>query len=277
LKKYCTEKKCQEKKEDSVALLEVKGLSKDFGGLTALDQVDLEVESGQILGLIGPNGAGKTTLFNVVSGFLPPTRGKVIFKGRNITGWKPHNIASIGLIRTFQATALFKKWSVFENVLLGRHLMWRTSHLGSVSNSPSARREADGMHAQTMELLEDMGLAYFRDEPSLNLPQGYQRVLGIAIAMACKPDMVLLDEPATGMNPEETANIMKLIRTIRDRGTTILLVEHTMRVVMGICEKIVVLSFGRKIAEGTPEEVKNNSNVIAAYLGTGDGFKCGSK
>ena len=255
-----------------MALLEVKDLTKQFGGLAALEDVDFEVESGQILGLIGPNGAGKTTLFNLVSGFLKPTRGRVIFKGRDIAGWKPHKIASLGLTRTFQATALFKHWSVFNNVLIGHHLLQKTSFLGSLFNSPFGRREEGMVRGWTIEILENMGLADFKDELGLNLPQGHQRALGIAIAMASNPDLMLLDEPAAGMNPEETVSMMNLIRGIQDRGPTVLLVEHDMKLVMGICQKIVVLNFGRKIAEGTPEEIKKNSDVIEAYLGVEQRF-----
>jgi branched-chain amino acid transport system ATP-binding protein len=249
-----------------VALLETRGLTRLFGGLAAVNDVDLTVDKGEIVGLIGPNGAGKTTCFNLLSGFLRPTRGSIVFDGESIAGLKPHQIAARGLVRTFQLTTLFQEMTALENVLLGLHL-----HSGT-----SARRLLLSRHdfpadeiARSREVLDFTGLAAHADQLSRNLPHGHQRVLGIAMALAAQPRLLLLDEPVTGMNLDESGRVMDLVKTIRSRGTTILLVEHNMKAVMGTCERIVVLNFGRKLAEGTPAQVSTSPEVIQAYLGTG--------
>ena len=249
-----------------MALLEARDLTKHFGGLAAVSQFDLTVDTGEIVGLIGPNGAGKTTCFNLLSGFLPPTVGTVTFNGENITGLAPHYIVQRGLIRTFQLTVLFQDMTVLENVLMGLHLHSRRG-LGRLLFSRRRFPRAEVSWAQ--EILEFTGLVSHADQLAKNLPHGHQRVLGIAMALAARPRLLLLDEPVTGMNHEESQRVMNLVRTIRDRGMTILLVEHNMKAVMGICERIVVLNFGQKLAEGTPAAVSANPDVITAYLGAG--------
>jgi branched-chain amino acid transport system ATP-binding protein len=247
-------------------LLEARDLSKRFGGLAAVSSFDLSVEPGEIVGLIGPNGAGKTTCFNLLSGFLSPTSGSVEFVGEDITGRRPHEIVARGLVRTFQHTILFQELSVLENVLLGLHLH---SRMGPRHLLFSRRAFPSDEVALSREVLEFTGLAADADQLARNLPHGHQRVLGIAMALAARPRLLLLDEPVTGMNLEESARVMNLVKTIRDRGTTILLVEHNMKAVMGTCERIVVLNFGQKLAEGPPAEVSTNAEVIRAYLGAG--------
>jgi branched-chain amino acid transport system ATP-binding protein len=247
-------------------LLEARDLSKRFGGLAAVSNLNLTVDAGEIVGLIGPNGAGKTTCFNLLSGFLPPTSGAIVFGGEDITGRRPPEIVARGLVRTFQHTTLFQDSSVLENVLLGLHLHSRMG-LRQLLLSPRVF-PADEV-TLALEVLEFTGLAADADRLARNLPHGHQRVLGIAMALAARPRLLLLDEPVTGMNLEESARVMRLVKTIRDRGTTILLVEHNMKAVMGTCDRIVVLNFGRKLAEGTPAAVSTNADVIEAYLGAG--------
>jgi branched-chain amino acid transport system ATP-binding protein len=247
-------------------LLETRDLTRLFGGLAAVNHVDLSVGEGEIVGLIGPNGAGKTTCFNLLSGFLRPTTGSIVFDGEDITGLRPHQIAARGLVRTFQLTTLFQEMTALENVLLGLHL-----HSGtSLRQVLFSRRDFPPDEvARGRDMLEFSGLAAHAEQPTKNLPHGHQRVLGIAMALAARPRLLLLDEPVTGMNLEESTRVMDLVKTIRGRGTTILLVEHNMKAVMGTCERIVVLNFGQKLAEGTPAEVSTSRDVIQAYLGTG--------
>ena len=249
-----------------MALLETHGLTRLFGGLAAVNDVEISVDKGEIVGLIGPNGAGKTTCFNLLSGFLRPTRGSIVFDGETISGLRPHQIAARGLVRTFQLTTLFQEMTALENVLLGLHL-----HSGkSPRHVLFSRRHypADEI-ARAREVLDFTGLAAQADRLTRNLPHGHQRVLGIAMALAAQPRLLLLDEPVTGMNLDESGRVMDLVKTIRSRGTTILLVEHNMKAVMGTCERIVVLNFGQKLAEGTPAHVSTSPEVIQAYLGTG--------
>src|SRR5262245_37710025 len=247
-------------------LLETRGLTKRFGGLAAVNQVDLAVNPGEIVGLIGPNGAGKTTCFNLLSGFLRPTAGSIRFEGHDITGWRPHQATARGLVRTFQHTTLFQDMTVLENVLLGLHLSSRLG-LGQVLFSRRAYPPDEVDRARAVLALT--GLGPTERQLARNLPHGHQRVLGIAMALAARPTLLLLDEPVTGMNLEESGRVMSLVKAIRDRGTTILLVEHNMKAVMGTCERIIVLNFGQKLAEGTPSEVSTSPDVIHAYLGTG--------
>lgn len=251
-----------------MALLEVKGLTKRFGGLTAVNALDLVVGERGILGLIGPNGAGKSTVFNLISGVHPPTAGRVWFRGEEITGRPPHVIARKGIVRTFQAATLFHEHSLLENVRVARHLHLRTGLWGVLVHSRAYRREEKENTRKAVELLEVVGLASVVEELAKNLPHGHQRALGVAVAMATEPALVMLDEPLTGMNREEASAMMGIIRKIRERGITILLVEHDMRAVMGLCDRIVVLNYGNKIAEGSAEEIKGNPAVIEAYLGT---------
>lgn len=248
-------------------VLEVKGITKRFGGLVALDNVDLRVEAGQLVGLIGPNGAGKSTFFNVVSGATRPTSGRVLFLGEDITGMKPHRVAEKGLVRTFQATKLFVNLSVVENVEIACHIPARTSIVGDSIGLPTVTRREAEARARALDIVKLAGLETVGSEVAKNLSHGYQRALGVAIALAAKPKLLCLDEPVTGMNDEETGFMMGFIQRIREGGITIILVEHAMKVVMGICDKVVCLNFGRKIAEGTCHDVQCNKDVIEAYLG----------
>ena len=249
-------------------LLEIRNVSKYFGGLEAVGNVDFDVDQGEIKGLIGPNGAGKTTLFNVISGVYHPTSGRVVFKGKDIAHLKPHAIAKMGLVRTFQATTLFNSFSVLKNVLAGYHLHSKVNFWGALFNTPATVKRERDIEKKAMEILEFMGLSKYKDELASNLPHGYQRALGISIALAAEPELLMLDEPVTGMNPEETMEMMGVINKIRDRAITVLLIEHDMRVVMDLCERITVLNFGKKLAEGPPEKIRKNKDVIEAYLGS---------
>ena len=248
-------------------ILEVKKLNKYFGGLAAISELDFNVVDTEILGLIGPNGAGKTTLFNVISGFFPLTNGKVTFDGQDVTWLKAHEIARLGISRTFQATNLFMGLSVLDNVFTGYHLSYKTNILKRILRTPTALKEEELLRQRATEVLEFMGLASQKDELAANLPHGHQRILGVCMALATHPKLLLLDEPVTGMNATETQNTIDLIRQIRERGITIVLVEHDMKAVMNLCDRIVVLNYGQKIAEGLPEEIRENKEVIEAYLG----------
>ena len=249
-----------------MALLKIDSLTKRFGGLAAVDDLGFAVEEGEIRGLIGPNGAGKTTTFNVITGFYRPTAGKVVYRGEDISGLSTNQIAKRGLVRTFQHTTLFQEFTVFKNVLVGCHLHTRVNLLGAVlgTGGPAERQIED----KAAEILSFMGLDARRDELASELPHGLQRVLGVAVALAADPKLLLLDEPFTGMNPEETRQMMELVRRVRERGVTLLLVEHDMQAVMGLCDRITVLNFGRLLVEGLPAEIRAHPEVIKAYLGT---------
>ena len=246
-------------------ILAVEGLTMKFGGLVAVDNLSFSIEQGEIRGLIGPNGAGKTTTFNVVSGFYTPTGGRVIYDGEDISGHKMSVVAAKGLIRTFQHSTLFQEFSLLENVLVGCHLHQRPTLIASILGTDADKQRET--REKALETLEFFDLADRRNDLAAELPHGLQRALGMAVALAAEPRVLLLDEPFTGMNPEETRHMMELMLKIRDRGVTLLLVEHDMQAVMGLCDRITVLNFGRLLVEGTPEEIQSNPEVIEAYLG----------
>ncbi|WP_413908437.1 ABC transporter ATP-binding protein [Desulfobacula sp.] len=252
-----------------MAMFEVRSLCKNFGGLAAISQLNLEVDEGEIRGVIGPNGAGKTTLFNVICGVYKPTKGKIAYQGKEISGLKSSQIAERGVVRTFQRTALFHHFTVLDNVLVARHLQARGGFFRTIFGTN--RRIDIEQEKKALEIIDFMGLSDLKDELADNLPHGHQRALGIAVALASEPKLLMLDEPVTGMDPTETQHMTGLIKKIRDeRAMTILLVEHDMKVVMGICDKISVLNFGKKLAEGLPKQILENPDVIEAYLGGED-------
>lgn len=252
-------------------ILEIRNLTKKFGGLAAVNDVSFNVPENGIVGLIGPNGAGKTTIFNLVTGVYSITSGSVLFNGTGIAGLPPYRIADLGITRTFQNIRLFKNLTVFENVLTACHMSAKYSLVESILRLPRFRREEKELYAKAESLLEIMGLTARRDLVANNLPYGMQRRLEIVRAMALDPKLILLDEPAAGMNPDETEQLMKLIGRLRDEfKITVLVIEHHMDLIMGICDRIIVLNFGIKLAEGTAHEVANDEKVIEAYLGAAE-------
>lgn len=255
-----------------MALLEIRDLSKSFGGVHAIDALDLDVKSGQILSVIGPNGAGKTTLFNLVTGMIPTEEGDILFDEENIARMAPSHILQLGIARTFQTVRLFSEMTVRENVMVARHCRTRSGMLSAIFRTPRFRREEDATRARAEEALGFFGnrlIGYRFDQPAISLSYANRRRLEIARAMATDPKLILLDEPTAGMNPRETRELTTLIGRLRDeKGFTIVVIEHDMQVVRGVSDRVAVLDYGKKIAEGTYDEVAQNERVIEAYLGT---------
>jgi branched-chain amino acid transport system ATP-binding protein len=249
-------------------LLEIKGLTKHFGGLAAVSEFDMFVNEGEIVGLIGPNGAGKTTVFNLITGVYPPSGGQVIYDGKEITGMKPHRVAALGIGRTFQLNPLFGEFTVLQNVSASFHLHPRSSLIDIYFNTATYRRNEAYILGQSLEILRLVGLEHLKDELARNLPHGYQKMLGVARALATQPKLLLLDEPLAGMNPSEIDFTLMNIRKTRQQGVTVLIVEHNMQI-LGLCDRVVVINFGQKICEGLPREVRENQDVITAYFGGG--------
>lgn len=249
--------------------IDVRHIAKRFGGLLAIADMSFQVPAGSVVSLIGPNGAGKTTAFNIITGFLRPTEGKVLSQGADLTRLGPTRIAALGIVRTFQRTSIFGACTVFDNVLTGLHLQGRTGVLGALLRLAPTRREEERLRADATDILDIVGLRRRAEDLACNLAYGEQRLLGVGIALAAAPRVLLMDEPAAGLNPAETASMMLLVRRIRDRDITVLLVEHDMRMVMSVSDVVVVLDHGRIIAEGPPAAIQAHPDVIAAYLGQG--------
>jgi len=250
-------------------LLETRGLTKYFGGLAAVSALDFSVSRGEIAGLIGPNGAGKSTVFNLITGFLRPTSGNVLFDGQDITGKKPHAVARMGIGRTFQIASLFPDFTVLENVVASFYLYPRSGFWEALLNVPSYRRKESRILDESREILRLVGLDKMEDLPAKHLAHGHQKVLNVARALAVRPRLLLLDEPVAGMTHDEIAFSLGVFEKIRAQGVTILLVEHNLQI-MSLCDKLVVLNFGEKIAEGSSQDVRQNADVIQAYFGGGD-------
>lgn len=254
-------------REGKTMMLQVENVTKQFGGLVAVDHLSFHVNRSEILGLIGPNGAGKSTALNVISGYNPANEGRIVFNGRDITRLKTHQIAGLGIGRNFQASTLFMSLSVLDNVFYGFHMAYKKNMWKRLFRLPEAIEEEKALRQEGSAILEKMGLGSVKDEITKNLPHGYQRILGVCIALATSPTLLLLDEPMTGMNQNEIQTMSQLVRNIRDSGITIVMIEHNIMAVMDLCDRIVVMDHGQKIAEGVPKEIQANEQVIEAYLG----------
>jgi len=253
--------------EISSPILEICGVSKSFGGLRALEDIEIRVEPKAVHGIIGPNGAGKTTLFNVITGFIPPDSGHLRMKGREFSGLKPHQLVPLGIARTFQNIRVFSDMTVLENVLIGRHVHTPMSVLSILLNGKKNRSAEERALEKALQALDFVGITDVAGEKVKNLSYGRQRLVEFARAIAAEPGVILLDEPAAGMNPTEKLHLLDLVDSLRQRGCTIVLIEHDMKLVMNICTKISVLDHGKKLAEGTPEKIRSHPDVIRAYLG----------
>ena len=251
-------------------MLEIVGVTKQFGGLTALQDVTFTVERGELVALVGPNGAGKSTLFNIIAGAFPPTRGRIVFEGRDVTSFSSHDLARLGVARTFQQTTLFGEQTALENVLHGRHRHMRARLLAGLLATPSYREEQREVERRALGVLELLGIAAYRDAIAADLPLGIQKLLTVAIALATEPVLLLLDEPAAGLSHDEATRMMNLVASEIRQRCTVVLVEHNMRIVAGWCDRAVVLQFGQKIYDGTPDGLTRDQRVVDAYLGVAE-------
>jgi branched-chain amino acid transport system ATP-binding protein len=249
-------------------LLEIKDLTKDFGGLTAVLHLNMVVDKGKIIGLIGPNGSGKTTVFNMIDGFIRPTNGRIIFKGNDLIGFPSHLVAKAGIGRTFQLSVLFNGMTVLQNVMMGQYSSAKLGDWEDIIITQRSRNKKSAILEKAMRTLEFLGLSELKDAEVSGMPHGIKRLIGIALALGNDPELLLLDEPLSGMNAEEIDNATRLIYELRERGVTIFIVEHNMRAIMRICDRIAVLNHGVKIVEDVPEEITKNADVIKAYLGS---------
>ena len=251
----------------NTGLLRVRGLSKRFGGLAAVRELDFDVHHDEFLGIIGPNGAGKTTVFNLISGETKPSAGEIVFRGKYINGLKPHQVMRLGVSRTFQQNLVFKGFSVIDCITAGFYSRANATFLSILVDNKRAQLEEDQLRYRAIELMKIFGIDHLEDALVGSVSAGYQRIIGICMALAGDPELLLLDEPLTGMNPPERILLMNALRKIREQGLSMLIIEHNVKEIMQVCDKMIVLNFGNKIAEGSPEEVRHNQQVIDAYLG----------